>query len=612
MRKYILGVLISFMVLFSGCNYLDIVPDDRPTLNDAFKNEVTAEAFVYACYGYMPVANDFRTNFSWFTSNEIVNSYHWGSQWFSYARIQRIDYSPSDPVMDIWRNSYEGIRQAFIFLENIDRVVPVTVSQSEFEMKKKRWIAEVKFLIAYYHYILLQNYGPIVIVDNLMDINSTGDTFFKARSTYDECVEKVAEMFDAAIVDLPNTVAKGEYGHATKIAAQGFKSRMYLYAASPLFNGNSEYYSNFKNKDGTVLISQTYDKEKWKKAMEETKIAIDMAESAGFALYEYKGTVKDSFDKAVKSARYTMVEPWNQELIFGYSGRKEDADWGSSVQRHFIPRGWRTGTPVGGISANMVAVEMYHTENGLPIDKDPKYRYNDRMKIDAGDSTIYFHREREPRFYANIGYDRGSYEISGETKTLKLKFGETNGAVDLNVDHLYTGYAIKKGVHPETTVNSTQFSLVSYPFPLLRLGELYLNYAEAVANYSGSLDANGIKYFNAIRAKAGIPTLQEAYGNPTGDELVSIIQREKMIEFMFEAFWLPDLKRWKRAETFFDELDEEGGMWGLNSMGKTNEEFYKLTHLTGQNFRFERKSHLFPIKQTYVDVNHNLVQNPEW
>lgn len=608
-------LLIIFSVLFvlGGCNYLDIVPDDRPTLNDAFKNESTAEGFVYACYGYMPVSNDFRTNFSWFTSDEIVNSYHWGSQWFSYARIQRTDYSPSDPVMDIWRNSYEGIRQCFIFLANIDKVTPITISQSEFDAKKKRWIAEVKFLIAYYHYILIQNYGPIVIVNELIDINSSGETFFRARSTYDESVQKVAEMFDEAIAGLPPTVQKGEFGRATGIAAQAFKSRMYLYAASPLFNGNADY-ANFKNKDGKQLINQTYDKEKWKKAMDETQKAITMAEAAGFKLYEYKGATTDAFDKAEKTARYTMVDPWNQELIWGYSGRKETADWGSSTQRHTIPQGFRgkEAVPVGGISANLVTVETFYSKNGLPITEDPAYKYAQRWNIMPGDSTIYMHRDREPRFYAFIGFDRGKYEINGEVKILKMLKGEANGSRGLNVDHLYSGYAIKKGVHPETVVKSGQFTLSAYPFPLMRLGELYLNYAEAVANYSGSLDANGTKYFNAIRTKAGLPSLAESFGNKTANDLIEIIHREKMIEFMFEAHWLPDLKRWKKAEKFFGDLNESQGMWGLNSQGTTRETFYKKTQLTGQLFKYERKQYLFPIKQTYIDVNHNLVQNPDW
>ena len=61
-----------------------------------------------------------------------------------------------------------------------------------------------------------------------------------------------------------------------------------LYAASPLVNGNSEFYSDFKNPDGTFLINQTYDREKWKRAMDAAKEAIDLCEENGYKLMEIR------------------------------------------------------------------------------------------------------------------------------------------------------------------------------------------------------------------------------------------------------------------------------------------------------------------------------------
>ena len=69
---------------------------------------------------------------------------------------------------------------------------------------------------------------------------------------------------------------------ATSSAALAFKARLLLYAASPLVNGNSEFYSDFKNPDGTFLINQTYDREKWKRAMDAAKEAIDLCEENGY------------------------------------------------------------------------------------------------------------------------------------------------------------------------------------------------------------------------------------------------------------------------------------------------------------------------------------------
>ncbi len=616
MKKYILNIFafVTFLSVSFSCDYLDIVPDDTATLEDAFRNENTAESFVYSCYGYIPNYMDYRTgNYSWMVSNEFACSYHWGTQYFPNLQLQQGMYSSTNPVIDIWRNTYQGIRQCYTFLNHIDNVTPITLPQAQFEEKKKEWKAEVKFLIAFYHYILLQNYGPVCLVTEEIPLTGSGDNFFLKRSTYDECVEQIASWFDEAIQDLPTTVASADYGRATKVVAQALKSRMYLFAASPLFNGNSEYYADFKNKDGEQLISQTYDPEKWKKAMDETQKAIEMAEGAGFALYQYESDHPLSdFDQAVANTRYTMIDRWNKELIWGYSGTKEPAGNGNYYQTSVIQNGFRDGAtpPFGGIGPTLTAVEMFYTENGIPAEDDPTFDWDNRFKIADGDSTIQLHRHREPRFYACIGFDRGQYEINEDTVTLYMKFGEKNGCHDLNTDHLYTGYAVKKGVHPADKVTNTTFSIEAYPFPIIRLAELYINYAEACAEYTGSLDSKALEYINAVRRKAGIPDFQTAFGNLSGDKLVEAIHREKMIEFIFEGHWLYDLKRWKEAEDFF--APDAEGMRGLYSQGVTNEEFYQDYRLIGRPFVFSRKQYLHPINNVDITVNNNLVQNPGW
>lgn len=614
--KKCITVLVSFLVtvqIFQGCDYLDIVPDDKPSFSDAFKNEQTAEGFLFSCYGFIPQANHFRNNFSWAMSNEMVATYHWGAQYFSFLQIQQAMHSAASPVLDVWQNMYKGIRQCYMFLDNIESVTPVAISQTEFEEKKKIWIAEAKFLIGYFHYILLQNYGPVVVIDKTVSLDAPEEEMFKKRSTYDQSVEAIARIWDEAMEGLPTSWSKSDLGRPTKVTAQALKSRMYLYAASPQFNGNTDY-ADFKNKDGEVLISQSYDKEKWKKAMEETKKAIEMAHAAGHKLYEYNkpDAPADPFEKAILTARFTMVEPENNpEMIWSYTGKKETAaETDFSFQAHAIPNTFRQETfPVGAIGATLTAVELFYDKEGKPLENNPQ-EWESRFTIASGDSTIKLHRNREARFYAAVAFDRGGYQVNGTTEILHLKYGEKNGCKDVNNNHLYSGYAIVKGVHPNMSVTANQFTITSYPFPLIRLGELYLNYAEACANYEGHLDQLGTECFNKIRAKALLPSLAESFGNVTDNDLVKIIKRERMIEFMFEAHWLYDLKRWKDAVDWFAK-DREG-MWGLNSQGKTNEEFYQKIRLANRPYIFDFKHYFYPIKQTYINTNHNLVQNPGW
>lgn len=614
MKQIIYIITTLFMMSLCGCNYLDIVPDDSPTLEDAFKNETTAENFVYSCYSFMPDYGDVKLNQSLFT-NEMTATYHWGVQYFQFMYFQQGSISSSNPVDDLWQNCYQGIRQCFIFLDNINKVVPVAINMADYEVKKKQWLGEINFLIAYYHYVLLKHYGPIVIIDKLIPLDAGDDLMFKHRLPYDECVNQIAAMFDKAIADLPNTLQTSDYGKPSKLVAQSIKARMYLYAASPLFNGNSQYYSNFRDNKGTLLISQVPDKEKWKTAMDETLKAIQMAESLGNVnLYEYKSQntkTLSKFDQAIANSRYTLLDKWNSEIIWAYTRYKEDPQ-GNSYQNFCTPTGFRVGNPLGSLGPTLKPVEIFYTKNGIPGDEDPAYDWNNRMTVAPKDSTIMLHRDREPRFYAAIGYDRGPYEINGDTITLRMRKGELNGTSNLTTGHLYGGYAVKKGIHPNNQVTANTWSINAYPITLIRLAELYLNYAEAYAEYHGKLDGDAKGYFNKIRDKAGIPSIDESFpGAATGSmtKLREIIHRERLIEFVFEGQWLYDLKRWKKAIEFF--ASDNTGMYGLNSNGATEKDFYQRTKLV-HPMLFEQKHYLYPIKQDYVNINYNLVQNPEW
>ena len=135
MKKLILA--ISTIFCLSGCNYLDIVPDDTPLLEDAFKNEQTAEGFMYSCYAQIPDYTNFRSNIAWLTTPEVVYSYHWIDAWFASIGLQQGKYSASNPVVDVWRPSYRGIRQCYTFLDNMEGVPGVNISPEDLVQRKK-------------------------------------------------------------------------------------------------------------------------------------------------------------------------------------------------------------------------------------------------------------------------------------------------------------------------------------------------------------------------------------------------------------------------------------------------------------------------------------------
>lgn len=606
--------ILALLVGFTSCNYLDIVPDDKATIDDAFKNQLEAHKFLYTLYSYIPLHSNFRRNIDWAPTDEFTTSPNWDSYWFPFRDMRNGFNNASYPTFNFWShyNSrinyslYDGIRQAFLFLSRIDNVPGIELENA------RKWKAEARFLIGYYHYLLLRYYGPIVIVDRLIPFDAPEEELFAYRSTYDECVDFLVKWLDDVAEDLPLTLNSGDYGKPTKLVAKSLKARVLLYAASPLFNGNSDFYSNFKDDRGINLISQEYDKEKWKKAMDAAQEAITLAVSQNYHLYKYEKSKKELslFDQAVANARYTMVDKWNSELIWGYTGWNEDMNHEDAYQCLAAPRLKDGGIPYEGVAPSLAIVETFYTDKGLPIDADPDFKYSERYQVGKDHETANLNFNREPRYYAFIGYDRGPFEISGDTIQLMMRYREAHGKPANSTNYSYTGFLVKKGVHPESLFESkSKQVLIRYPFPLIRFSELYLNYIEAYIEYYGKLDGQALNYLNELREKNGLPKWQNVKNLATREITPEeLIRTERMIELSFEGHRFHDLRRWKLGEKYLNTP-----IYGCDVNATTADKFWQIKS-TGEEQRVFRtpQDYLLPIHSEDLKINYNLVQNFGW
>jgi len=637
-----LCVLMASTVLTS-CDYLDVVPPEQPNLSDATGTYMHALGFLYSCYKGIEVTEVPWTKYlheEVASTDEIVLPYVWSTDglWDNYA-CNTVNATPSNHNW-IWGDTYRFIGQCLLFLQELEKIDPSLVP----EKTLNEWEAEAKFLIAYYHFLLVRNYGPVILVKEEPSLTTPADQY-AARSPYDECVDYVCQMFDEAAAELPATRINENYGLATSVAAKALKARMLLYAASPLFNGNSEFYSNFVNKDGTALMPQAYSAEKWQKAKVAYEEAIRAAEGAGHSLYTSTDYMLDGYDNAEPAdpvqhrLRYTIIEPANTEVIWA-DCRSEGA---YSVQNKSLP--FCNGSAYNGVSPTLAMLKRFYTKNGLPVDQDPEFpKGNSIYEVTAlgeenatiGDpeaKTIRFNLNREPRFYSWVAFQGGFYEImsasdgngayqndesynkysdSGRGK-LVCDFvigGNTSrqpaGSSLRTNNYSPTGYLNKKGVVPGYNVRTSLYNPPFYPWPVIRLAELYLGYAEACVECN---DLNTAKtYLDKVRTRAGIPTVETSWnGIATLDQakLREIVRQERTIEFYLEnqTFW--DLRRWKQAAEYFGVKAK-----GMNIAGKTIDEFAQETEVS-----FERKfesptQYLMPVPLTDVNRNMNLVQNP--
>lgn len=629
--KHLYKLLFTILLVAGlvSCNYLDVVPDEVATEDDAFATIQAAENFLYSCYSYIPNPRNGTSSLDWFTGDEVVTAF----EHETFAHFPKGNYTATSPVISYWNTLFSGIKQCYLLINNIDKTPSLP------EDKKNDYIAQADFLIGYYHFLLLRSYGPVILVKEEPLLNTAPEDFL-GRTPYDECVEWIAEKLDDAATRLPATRPNEEMGLGTSVIAKAIKSRMMLYAASPLYNGNSMY-ANFTNIDGEQLISTTFDGQKWVRAKNAAKEAIDAAVAQGIRLYEAgdatAAELPEPTDPAQRALRFTVVDKASKEHIWIDARGEGYYSLQNKTRPFYEGSGWN------GIAPTLAMLDRFYTANGLPIDEDPTFEYDRRFApaffpegdINGEGQSQIMNLNREPRYYAWISFHGGYFETQGrytqasgqwayapankrginDMKLLtRFTKDETTGIRNRSNNYSPTGFLNKKGSHPA----SQPGSFTAYPWPVIRLGELYLNYAEACVETNDLQEA--ITYIDRIRTRAGIPTLQTAWGNIgvtlNQSKLREIVRQERMIELYLEHqnFW--DMRRWLLAEEYFNATPE-----GNNIMTNNFNEFATRTVLNGSPVpggnapnivrKFEApRNYLMPIPYGEVQKNKNLVQNP--
>ena len=620
-------ITLSFLLLLTSCEYLDVVPEGKATQDDIWKTTQQAEKYRYYMRTYMPNLIGYDWSPDQFAGDDMITGGVGTTYWFSSKSLIYGEENANVTYFGRWApystsggtnyDIYRGIRYAFYLLDNVYKVPAISPENAA------RYAGEAWYLIGYYHQLLLEYYGPIILVKRYIPNDAPDSEIFVPRSPYDECVKYIAECYDKAAKLLPETVIDTELGLPTRMSALSYKARLLLYAASPLVNGNSDYVG-FDNHDGTPLMNTTYDPEKWKKAMEAAAEAISVAEKfnselgrQNFMLYTSADSSLPNDERGRRNYRDAFTkEHWNG---LEFIEAKGDRGGCQTLQQLMGPRpiannmslGWKT-TSV----PTMEAVEMYYTKNGLPWEDDPETKDIDPYAYNAEAGTVNLHLYKEPRFYASVGYDRGTYEIDGKEITLYLRGGELHGSTLKETDEYQscTGYLCQKWIPKASTysIPSNSFSFYYYAYPYLRLPELYLSYAEADFEYNGSLSTQSLEYINLVRKRCGLPTFQASWalagGIPTGQKLRKVLHQERSIEFLFEGRRFHDLRRWKEDP---EVMNKQPRSW--NRDGKTAEEFYQVIEANqgGRVRIFESpKSYWMAVPMSEINKNPNLVQNP--
>ncbi len=641
MKKTYKIFLLSTLLTISCSDYLDVVPDNVATIDNAFTNRYNAEKFLFTCYSYLPNHTSLSTNPAffggyemWMLNDELTWPYvQGGTNQYAYF-MARDGQTANSPYINTWEglrggvDLWTGIRDCNIFLENIH--LPRDIDDEE----RERWIAEVKFLKAYYHFYLFRQYGPIPIVDQNLPVSTDVDEVAIYRNTVEEVTEYIVNLLDEAAAILPTIIENTteEMGRITKPIALALKAKLLTLVASPLFNGNSNYTSVVDNR-GIHLFPQEYDANKWSVAAAAIKEAITCAEENGVELYYFKSIGFDNLSESTKAKlniRGSVTERWNPEIIWGSTQST------SGLQKSLAHR--QVGlTAVAAYVAcvgnpTIRTVERFYSKNGVPIEEDNSWDYanrydvrnstaNEKFLIKEGFTTAKLNFDREIRYYASLYFD-GSMVYGNGVNTendyskinyTSMKNGSMSGRFTNNM-YSATGYGVKKLVHPNSVVGNTSFTNYEFSFPIIRLSDLYLLYAEALNEVKSTPDNEVFFYIDKVRERASLGGVVESWANYssvptkplTKTGMREIIHQERLIELAFEgqSYW--DLLRWRKAQQEFSKPIQ-----GWNVLGKEVSDYYQMRTIFTPNV-FNIKNYFQPIRNYELSVNNNLVQNYGW
>ncbi|HVI49182.1 MAG TPA: RagB/SusD family nutrient uptake outer membrane protein [Chitinophaga sp.] len=594
-------LILLLLLTAAGCKkgYLDTVPDNITTMKDVFTNRTMTEQWLARLYNPMPDMWNQPYSIPW-TGQCDEADYAWVQPGINSGAITPDNASPS-----YWNSYYQTIRQAAIFLQNADQNQEIKALPGGDKLLKQ-YKAEARFLRAYYYWLLMRQYGPVVLMGETPKLPE--DNFQIPRSPWDECVAYVLAEMDKALPDVPiqhvNPVDPAQpdvtqTGRITQPIILAVKSQILLYHASPLFNGNTDL-ASLKNPDGATLFNQSYDKEKWKKAADAAKAVIDLNR---WELYTVADA--DPFRAAFLSCRNLFFDGWQKEAIWIRTSSAHVGNW----ERHCSPR-CANGQGWNGIAVTQEQVDIFRMANGKNItDNTSGYTENGYTATATPyyvSGTYNMYTNREPRFYVDVTFNGSTIPVVPESGQTRVEFFFTgnSGKNGAPRDWPTTGYTARKNIHPNTDFRTGRS--FSRPAMMIRLGEIYLNYVEALNEYSpGHPDI--LLYLNKIRKRGGLADIQPGLSQ---DEMRKQIRLERRIELMFEGHRYWDVRRWKVAN---DPDQHQGGAFhGMNiEKGKSlsDPEFHqRITSFT--RAAWQNKFYFYPVPQSEIDRNKKLVQFP--
>lgn len=558
MKLYRIAIIILAGVITASC--VDLNYTEQNTRDEEWTYEYFAEGIKNMVFDvYAQVYNDeFADNSAYFLAG-ATDEAQYALETGTVNNYVNGGWSAANPYSRTWTKCYTAIADVCMYLEKLDQA---DITEWQYNPNYENWVQqmelfpyELRFLRAYFYFELLRSYGDVPLVTTTLT-NAQANSI--SRTPADEIVKFIVDELDAVAPYLPVsylTEVNSEIGRATRVAAYALKARTLLYAASPLFNPSN-------------------DKAKWAKAAEACKFVLDNAADWGLKLSKY-GSLwgHDAF--------------FNAEIIFGL-GRGES----NSFEMANYPMGVENGS--SGNCPTQSFIDQYEYQDG---GQTFGQRYPGSIDLKSVDP----YEGLDPRFALTVVKNGDEWPTNGsQKKAIETFQGGFNALPKYGATP--TGYYLRKYVDGACVTTADNQTTRRHTWILMRLGEFYLDYAEAVFNATGS--ANNGAYgmtaneaVNVLRSRSDIsmPAFTE-----DGEAWVERYERERAVELAFEnhRFW--DVRRWKKGPQYFRAVQ-------VASIGSN-----LVMNRSTVTRQWDDKYYFYPIPQSELKKNPNLTQNAGW
>lgn len=584
MKRTIIYLAICSILTLSGCDYLDDMPYDWAQPDDIFTNEQNYLKPINQVYAYIP--NGFNHVGSAFLDaatddgiSTILDS--------DIHKLARGYATSPNPVKECWTNSYKGIRQAIFartYLREADLVLQ-NKTEADIQAFKDIYCAETECLQALFEFNLLRHYGGFPIVDCIYEVDNP-ELQTKVRDSFSDCVNHIVQLCEssAAVLKVEPEGGNGAYGRMTKGMALAIKAKTLIYAASPLYNRKDNSNPLLGYTDGSDVA------ERWKLAAKACADVINLNIDGTITPWGNKQysllplNATKTYDKI-----FINANP-NPEYVLFFAAAKNN----TLENRHYPPT--ISKDQGGGTVPSQQLIDAFTMDDG-----------SDYTSTFDGEG-MYEHRD--PRLKSVIGYD-------GSTYGKKIIYTRTG--INMTMDGLNqeknrstnTGYYLAKFLDRTLNFGQSSVGTVFHLFPMIRLSDILLSYAEAMHHaYGMNADPEGYGLTAAeavcmIRSRAGFGLDDKFLDGVTDADFMDKVKQERRVELCFEEHRYFDLRRWMDGKQLREPI--------IGMRIEEKEEGLHYARFTVDEARiFKEHMYYHPIPLKVIKESPSIQQNPGW